>query len=91
MRPETGRTHQIRVHLSSIGHPILGDDLYGGGRKYLDRIAPLYRPAAKKVVSAAGRVMLHAERIEFKHPVSGKAIKFTAPLPDDMKKVISML
>jgi len=89
--PETGRTHQIRVHLSSIGHPVLGDDLYGGGRKYLDKVSPIYKPEAKKVSLLATRVMLHAEHIAFTHPVTGKRICLTSPLPEDMKKIISMV
>lgn len=62
-RPLTGRTHQIRVHLASIGLPILGDVLYG---------APEYK-----------RTMLHAQRLSFQHPVSGKTITVSAPLPDE--------
>mgnify|MGYP000857095694 CR=1 FL=1 len=60
--PLTGRTHQIRVHLASIGLPILGDALYG---------APEYK-----------RTMLHAQSLTFQHPVSGKTITVSAPLPD---------
>ncbi|MFM8867964.1 MAG: RluA family pseudouridine synthase [Ilumatobacteraceae bacterium] len=69
---ETGRTHQIRVHLESIGHPVVGDATYGGARSAL----------------AAPRPMLHAEHLEFVHPVSGRALSFDAPIPDDMRAVI---
>jgi 23S rRNA pseudouridine1911/1915/1917 synthase len=67
----TGRTHQIRVHLSSIGHPILGDATYG------------YRPYPKNPVDVP-RVMLHAEKLSFSHPVTGNLMEFKAPWPEDM-------
>ncbi len=66
--PKTGRTHQIRVHLAGIGHPILGDYQYG------KQFRCLYRPP---------RILLHAEEIRFSHPVSGKEVDITAPVPDD--------
>jgi 23S rRNA pseudouridine1911/1915/1917 synthase len=65
---ETGRTHQIRVHLRSIGHPVVGDARYGGERQSF----PLDRP------------FLHAERLELVHPVTGEPLTFTSPLPDDL-------
>lgn len=68
--PRTGRTHQIRVHLASIGHPILGDKLYGGTQG--SRLPKIARQA------------LHAHHLELTHPVSGQLISFEAPLPDDM-------
>lgn len=66
----SGRTHQIRVHFSHLGHPLLGDDLYGGS---LDLI---------------GRQALHAWSLSFAHPLSGKRLHFTAPLPEDMAGLI---
>jgi 23S rRNA pseudouridine1911/1915/1917 synthase len=69
----TGRTHQIRVHLSHIGHPIIGDDLYGGSRELINRQA------------------LHAIRLYFIHPISGKNIDVSSPLPADILKVIKLL
>ena len=69
---ETGRTHQIRVHLESIGHPVVGDATYGGARSAL----------------AAPRPMLHAEHLEFVHPISGRTLSFDVPMPADMKAVI---
>lgn len=65
---ETGRTHQIRVHLSSIGHPVIGDDLYGGVRHSL----PATRP------------FLHARRLELLHPATGDPVEFESPLPEDL-------
>ncbi len=71
--PRTGRTHQIRVHLASIGHPILGDALYGGTQG----------PGLPKMARQA----LHAHHLELKHPVSGQQVAFEAPLPDDMSRL----
>ena len=75
---ETGRTHQIRVHLAHVGHPIVGDTLYGRARHN--------HPAAD-----APRQMLHAARLEFTHPRTGKALVFEAPLPPDMQSLIAQL
>lgn len=73
--PRTGRTHQLRVHLNSLGHPILGDQTYGG----------------KKVTSVAGieipRVMLHARTLGFRHPITGALGEYTMPSPPDMAQV----
>ena len=73
--PRTGRTHQLRVHLNSLGHPILGDQTYGG----------------KKVTSVAGieipRVMLHARTLGFRHPITGALGEYTMPTPPDMAQV----
>ena len=73
--PRTGRTHQLRVHLNSLGHPILGDQTYGG----------------KKVISVAGieipRVMLHARTLGFRHPITGALGEYTMPTPPDMAQV----
>lgn len=70
-RPRTGRTHQIRVHLSSVGHPILGDRAYGGGGDDA-RLLGLHRP------------FLHAWRLEFEHPVTGRRLELEEPLPEDL-------
>lgn len=66
---ETGKTHQIRCHMSYLGHPLLGDDLYGGSRELIARHA------------------LHCARMEFFHPVTGKKVELTAPLPQDMERL----
>ena len=79
----TGRTHQIRVHLSAIGHPIVGDGVYGGIRR---RLAPMHRPVARLT-----RPFLHAERLAFAHPHDGRRIEFRAPLPDDLEGVLLAL
>lgn len=77
VHPKSGRTHQIRVHLKYINHPILGDYLYAG------------RKTAKFDRSWVPRVMLHAAHITFVHPKTGKELEIDAPMPDDMKRVIS--
>ena len=74
----TGRTHQIRVHLKSLGYPILGDALYG------------WKPDPRLAVQPA-RVMLHAEHLVLAHPVSGKVLDLRAPLPADFKSLIRQL
>jgi len=73
----TGRTHQIRVHLTALGHPILGDDLYGS-RKLNARFAP-------------PRMFLHAAELQFHHPKTKKLVEFFAPLPDDLEKFLKNL
>jgi 23S rRNA pseudouridine1911/1915/1917 synthase len=72
-RPETGRTHQIRVHFASVGHPVVGDATYG---------------AKSELV---GRQFLHAQRLSFKLPSTGKTVEFTAPLPPDLRSALDRL
>lgn len=76
----TGRTHQIRVHLSEIGHPIVGDSLYGGVHRRV--------PHDLRAVQRLERPFLHAERLAFIQPRTGERLVFTAPLPDDLRKVL---
>jgi 23S rRNA pseudouridine1911/1915/1917 synthase len=85
--PQTGRTHQIRVHLSSIGHPVLGDPLYG--RK--GRPGAIHDPVLKECVKRLNRQALHARRLEFIHPRSGERVKFVSPIPEDMNEVVGWL
>jgi 23S rRNA pseudouridine1911/1915/1917 synthase len=79
----TGRTHQIRVHLSAIGHPIVGDALYGGVRR---RVPPPLRAVTKLT-----RPFLHAERLAFTHPRTAERMEFSAPLPADLEAVVAAL
>jgi len=80
---QTGRTHQIRVHLSSIGHAIVGDALYGGVRRRV--------PGDLHVVTHLMRPFLHAARIAFKHPGDGRQGEFTSALPEDLQRVLDDL
>ncbi|MBI5524413.1 MAG: RluA family pseudouridine synthase [Desulfarculus sp.] len=82
----TGRTHQIRVHLSEAGFPVLGDAVYGGRRAR--RALP---GAAGAALGAAGRQMLHAVSLAFDHPISGQRLEITAPLPEDFRQVLRAL
>jgi len=85
---ETGRTHQIRVHMAFIGHPLLGDPLYGAG--FATKAARL-GPESRAALQALGRQALHAGRLAFGHPVSGEVLEFEAPLPRDMAWLVTAL
>ncbi len=86
-RLATGRTHQIRVHLSSLGHPILGDPLYGGRRR-LAGVEPLH---LRRGLQRLKRQALHAFSLAFTHPVTGERLEFSSPIPEDMQEVIKFL
>jgi 23S rRNA pseudouridine1911/1915/1917 synthase len=79
----TGRTHQIRVHLSAIGHPIVGDALYGGVHRRV--------PHPLRAVTKLTRPFLHAERLAFIHPRTHERLEFAAPLPQDLEAVLMEL
>ncbi len=85
---ETGRTHQIRVHMAHIRHPVLGDPVYGAGFKASAR---RLGDDARDVLNRLRRQALHAAELGFEHPISGEAKFFDSPLPDDMKRLISAL
>ena len=82
---ETGRTHQIRVHAAAIGHPVVGDALYGAGRER--GFAGQQRSWGAALAQRTPRQFLHAQRLEFTHPVTGEAMSFQAPLPPDLAAV----
>lgn len=81
---KTGRTHQIRVHLAWLKHPVVGDEAYGSGR---DKTIPDQKIRAE--VARLGRQFLHAEQLGFRHPKTGEAMKFTAPLPAELLAVLN--
>ncbi len=84
---ETGRTHQIRVHMSYAGHGLVGDQTYGGARKF----SPKIYGAGADVANAFPRQALHAASLGFDHPKTGKRMEFTSPLPDDLAGLIAAL
>ena len=86
-RLETGRTHQIRVHLSHVGHPLVGDPVYGRSPARLQRMED---PRIKAMCSFP-RQALHARRLGFVHPVTGRRLKFESPLPQDMRELLASL
>jgi 23S rRNA pseudouridine1911/1915/1917 synthase len=102
--PKTGRTHQLRVHLQHLGHPIVADRLYGGGSSLsvVDLVGPASQgPAPSRSDGMAeeggaadiliNRQALHAFRLAFRHPQSGKPVEFEAPLPDDIRRTLSAI
>ena len=92
-RPVTGRTHQIRVHLAAIGHPLSVDPQYGGGQAvYLSNYKPGYRRSTRHPERPLiDRLTLHAARIQFEHPTDGRRMTFEAPVPKDLRATLSQL
>jgi 23S rRNA pseudouridine1911/1915/1917 synthase len=90
VRIETGRTHQIRVHVASISHPVVGDTLYGAPAKIIALPLSVTRKAAREVL-ALERNFLHSSELEFTHPITGKQIQLTSPLPDELEVFLRSL
>jgi 23S rRNA pseudouridine1911/1915/1917 synthase len=84
---ETGRTHQIRVHLAHLGHPVFGDPLYGGREERLKGYDPAVREEARRLLRDLPRQALHAGQLSFRHPITGEALSFTADLPEDLRRL----
>lgn len=87
LRLETGRTHQVRVHLAHIGHPVTGDPRYGGQRGWRGAHGEALRACLKR----QSRQALHAQRLELLHPVSGRRMRWESPLPDDLQELLTLL
>jgi 23S rRNA pseudouridine1911/1915/1917 synthase len=83
---KTGRTHQIRVHLAWIKHPVVGDEAYGGGR---DKTVPDHK--LRSEIARIGRQFLHAEQLGLSHPRTGEELRFTAPLPPELQALLGAL
>jgi 23S rRNA pseudouridine1911/1915/1917 synthase len=83
-RLETGRTHQIRVHLASIGHPLMGDQAYGAGFRTKARLLP---PEARAALADLGRQALHSHILTVKHPTNGEIVTFRSELPPDLARL----
>lgn len=82
----TGRTHQIRVHLAWLKHPVVGDELYGGGRDN-----SVTDPLLRRQIHKLGRQFLHAESLQFRHPRTGATMRFEAPLPPELSAILALL
>jgi 23S rRNA pseudouridine1911/1915/1917 synthase len=91
VRPETGRTHQIRVHLSHLRRPVMGDADYGGVKSSYGDVPPHYRREAKRLSSLATRQALHARSLRFPHPADGSEMSFVSPLPEDFSALLATL
>lgn len=91
LRLETGRTHQIRVHLSHVGHPVFGDPTYGGREERLQGVDPQTRNFLRPLLSLLPRQALHAARLGFVHPSTGEWMEFSSEPPEDFRNVLESL
>jgi 23S rRNA pseudouridine1911/1915/1917 synthase len=86
VQPKTGRTHQIRVHLARLRHPVVGDEVYGGGRDNT-----VQDPKLRAQIRRLGRQFLHAEQLGFSSPATGEPMQFKVPLPDELARLLEQL
>jgi 23S rRNA pseudouridine1911/1915/1917 synthase len=91
IRLKTGRTHQIRVHLSFLNHPVLGDPEYGGRQKWIGGIHDAKRPFAQKLLGIIDRQALHARKLGFVHPRTKEYKEFDSEIPEDIKNILTLL
>src|SRR5206468_5650522 len=83
---KTGRTHQIRVHLTWIKHPVVGDEVYGGGRD-----KTIANAEVRRAVARLNRQFLHAAELGFKHPSDGEELRFTAKMPLELQSLVDLI
>jgi 23S rRNA pseudouridine1911/1915/1917 synthase len=88
---DTGRTHQIRVHLAHVRYPVVGDPVYGGRAKKLLSLSPRQRSLGRALLECIPRQALHASQLELLHPVTGTGLTFRATLPDDFAQALRLL
>ncbi len=91
LRPKTGRTHQIRVHMKHIGHPILNDTIYSGGKSLIKSFHQKHVNLLKSVFKRIDRMALHAYSLEIEHPITKKRMRWMAPIPAVFKEVMAIL
>jgi 23S rRNA pseudouridine1911/1915/1917 synthase len=91
VRLETGRTHQIRVHLAHLGHPVVGDPVYGGRAKKLLSLVVGQRSFGRALLESLHRQALHASELELVHPITGAALRFSSPVPEDFARALGLL
>jgi 23S rRNA pseudouridine1911/1915/1917 synthase len=91
VRLETGRTHQIRVHLAAVRHPVLGDPVYGGRVRKSLSLRPSERSLADALLRTVRRQALHAVTLELTHPISGQPLRFESPIPEDFARALELL
>lgn len=88
---ETGRTHQIRVHMAHLGHPVVGDPVYGGRGKKLLSLPEPERSLARALLHCLGRQALHAAELDLSHPVTGEPLRFVSTWPEDLTRAMELL